>query len=137
MSQVLLWLIVDALTTLNSSFGRFSFTSVSFGLCVSQDRFQQKMNFILEKFPGTVGMADDIAVHGPKEGKHMILTHTTRCRFHRNMDLFSSWTNACLRRQRSHFLESDLIRKGYIFTEKSWNTLRSHRMPKNFNPFLV
>ena len=42
--------------------GRFRFTCLPFGLCVSQDIFQQKMDFILEKCPGTVGIADGIAV---------------------------------------------------------------------------
>ena len=53
--------------TFNSPFGRFRFTRLPYGLCVSQDIFQQKMDFILEKCPGTVGTADDIAVYGPNE----------------------------------------------------------------------
>ena len=58
------------LTTFNSPFGRFRFTRLPFGLCVSQDVFQQKMDFILEKCPGTVGIADDVAVHGSTEQEH-------------------------------------------------------------------
>ena len=58
------------LTTFNSPFGRFRFTRLPFGLCVSQDIFQQKMDFVLEKCPGTVGIADDIAVHGTTEEEH-------------------------------------------------------------------
>ena len=58
------------LTTFNSPFGRFRFTCLPFGLCVSQDIFQQKMYFITEKCPGTVGIADDIAVHGTTEEEH-------------------------------------------------------------------
>ena len=58
------------LTTFNSPFGRFRFTRLSFGLCVSQDVFQQKMDFILEKCGGAVGITDDIAVHGPSEKEH-------------------------------------------------------------------
>ena len=58
------------LTTFNSPFGRFRFTHLPFGLCVSQDIFQQKMDFILEQCPGAVGIADDIAVHGPTEEEH-------------------------------------------------------------------
>ena len=58
------------LTNLNSPFGRFRFTRLPFGLCVSQDVFQQKMDFILEKCHGAVGIADDIAVHGPTEKEH-------------------------------------------------------------------
>ena len=58
------------LTTFNSPFGIFRFTRLPFGLCVSQDVFQQKMDFILEKFAGAVGIPDDIAVHGPTEKEH-------------------------------------------------------------------
>ena len=54
------------LTTFNSLFGRFRFTHLPFGLCVTQDVFQQKMDFILEKCPVAVG----IAVHGPTEKEH-------------------------------------------------------------------
>lgn len=39
-------------------------------MCVSQDVFQQKIDFFLEKCPGTVGIADDVAVHGPTEKEH-------------------------------------------------------------------
>ena len=58
------------LTTFNSPFGRFRFTRLPFRLCVSQDISQQKMDFILEKCPGTVGIADDNAVHGTTEEEH-------------------------------------------------------------------
>ena len=63
------------LTTFNSPFGRFRFTRLPFGLCVSQDIFQQKMDCILEKCPGTVGIADDIAVHGTTEEEHDFNLH--------------------------------------------------------------
>ena len=58
------------LTTFNSPFGRFRFTRLPFGLCVSQDIFQQKMDFILEKWPGTVGIADNIPVNWTTEEEH-------------------------------------------------------------------
>ena len=58
------------LTTFNSPFGRFRFTHLLFGLCVSQDIFQQKVNFILEKCHVTVEIADDGAVYGLTEAEH-------------------------------------------------------------------
>ena len=58
------------LTTFNSPFGRFRCTRLPFGLCVSQDIFQQKMDLILEKCPRTVSIADDIAEHGPTTAGH-------------------------------------------------------------------
>ena len=58
------------LTTFNRPFGRFRFTRLPFGLCVSQDIFQQQMDFILDKCPGTAVIADYIAVHSPTEEEH-------------------------------------------------------------------
>ena len=58
------------LTTFNSPFGRYRFIRLPFGLCVSQDIFQQKMDQILEKCPGTVGIADDVGVYGKTEAEH-------------------------------------------------------------------
>ena len=58
------------LTTFNSPFGRYRFTRLPFGLCVSQDIFQQKMDQILELCPGTVGISDDIGVFGKTEQEH-------------------------------------------------------------------
>ena len=48
------------LTTFNSLFGRFRYLRLPFGLNVSQDILQLKMDMILEKCPGTIGIADDI-----------------------------------------------------------------------------
>ena len=41
-----------------------------FGLVMSQDVFQQKMDQILEQCPGTIGIADDVAVFGQTEEEH-------------------------------------------------------------------
>ena len=58
------------LTTFNRPCGRFRFTRLPFGLSVSQDIFQQQMDFILDKCPGTAVIADYIAVHSPTEEEH-------------------------------------------------------------------
>ncbi|XP_014679079.1 PREDICTED: RNA-directed DNA polymerase homolog [Priapulus caudatus] len=52
------------LTTFNSPFGRYRFRRLPFGLNVSQDVFQKRMDHILEQCPGTTGIADDVAVFG-------------------------------------------------------------------------
>ena len=41
-----------------------------FGLVMAQDVFQQKMEAILESCPGTLGIADDVAVFGRNEAEH-------------------------------------------------------------------
>ena len=52
------------LTAFNSPFGRYRFCRLPFGLKVSQDIFQEKMDMILEQCPGTLGIADYVAVFG-------------------------------------------------------------------------
>ena len=41
-----------------------------FGLVMTQDVFQQKMDAILESCPGTLGIADDVALFGRSEAEH-------------------------------------------------------------------
>ena len=55
------------LTTFRTPFGRYCFQRLPFGLCVSQDIFQQHMDRIIDDLPGCVCIADDIAVVGKTE----------------------------------------------------------------------
>ena len=58
------------LTTFNSPFGRYCFVRMPFGLSMSQDVFQYRMDMILEQCPGTIGIADDVAVFGKDAVEH-------------------------------------------------------------------
>ncbi len=58
------------LTTFNSPFGRFCFTRLPYGLVVSQDVFQRRMDLILEQCPGTIGIANDVTVYGEDDDDH-------------------------------------------------------------------
>ena len=58
------------LTTFNSTFGRYRFERLPFGLNLSQYVFQERMYHILESCPGTMGIADDVAVFGKDEKEH-------------------------------------------------------------------
>ena len=58
------------MTTFNSPFGRFCFRILPFGLNLSQDVFQERMDCILEKCPGTISIADDVGVFGRTEAEH-------------------------------------------------------------------
>ena len=58
------------MTTFHSPYGRYRFLRLPFGLKVSQDIFQEKMDMILEQCPGTLGIADDVAVFGKDEAEH-------------------------------------------------------------------
>ena len=57
-------------TTFNSPFGRFCFTRLPFGLNLSQDVFQERMDNILEHCTGTMSIADDVGVFVKDEAEH-------------------------------------------------------------------
>lgn len=58
------------LTTFRTPFGRYCFMRLPFGLSVSQDIFQARMDSILEKCEGCVGISDDIVIYGSTEIEH-------------------------------------------------------------------
>ena len=58
------------ITTFRTPFGRYCWTRLAFGLRVSQDIFQARMDEILEDLPGVVGITDDVCVHGKYEEEH-------------------------------------------------------------------
>ena len=55
------------LTTFNTPFGHFRFTCLPFGLTVSGDVFQHKLDAIYGDLPLTIGRADDMIVWGEKD----------------------------------------------------------------------
>jgi len=55
------------LTTFRTPFGRYCFTRLPFGLNISQDIFQQRMDEMLE---GCASIANDISVFGKDEEEH-------------------------------------------------------------------
>ena len=58
------------LTTFNSPFGRYHFLWLPFGLVCLEDIFQKKMDQFLKEFPGCIGTANDITIHGCTEAEH-------------------------------------------------------------------
>ena len=58
------------LTTFRTPFGRYCWRRLPFGLCVSQDIFQARMDDILENLTGVISIADDVAVVGRTEEEH-------------------------------------------------------------------
>lgn len=58
------------LTTFNSPFGRYRFLRMPFGLKMSQDVFQSKIDQTFEGCSGVTGIADDIVVSGTTEEEH-------------------------------------------------------------------
>ena len=58
------------ITTFRTPFGRYCWTRLRFGLRVSQDIFQIRMDKLLEDLPGVVGITDDVCVYGKDEEEH-------------------------------------------------------------------
>ena len=58
------------LTTFNSPFGRYRFLRLPFGLNLSQDVFQERMDHIIERCLGTMDIADDVSIFGKDEKEH-------------------------------------------------------------------
>ena len=58
------------ITTFRTPFGMYCYNRLPFGLCVSQDLFQQAMNRILARASACVGIADDVVVYGRDDAEH-------------------------------------------------------------------
>ena len=58
------------LATFNSPFGRYRFKRMPFGLKMSQDSFQTRIDQTFEGCKGVIGIADDIVIHGKSEEEH-------------------------------------------------------------------
>ena len=56
--------------TLNTPFGQYRFKRLPFGINVSQDILQRKLDDIYKKIPNVTGIADDIIVFGSTEEEH-------------------------------------------------------------------
>ena len=58
------------LTTFNSPFGRYCFQRMPFGLVMSQDVFQQRMDMIIGKCTGALVLIDDVIIHRKTKEEH-------------------------------------------------------------------
>ena len=58
------------LCTFNTPFGRYKFNRLPFGVRVSQDVFQKKLDHAYEGIPNVMGIADDIIIAGSTPEEH-------------------------------------------------------------------
>ena len=58
------------LCTFNTPFGRYRFKRLPFGIVLSQDIFQRKLDEVYRGIPNVMGIADDIIVCGLSEQEH-------------------------------------------------------------------
>ena len=65
------------LTTFNTTFGRYRFLRMLFGLRMSQDIFQFKIEETYRDCQGAIGIADDLTVYGKNDKEHDLHLHET------------------------------------------------------------
>ena len=70
------------LTTFNTLWGKYRWLRMPFGLKVSGDIFQERLDTVIRLVPGVLGIADNIVIHGATENTHdgtvLILCETAR-----------------------------------------------------------
>ena len=58
------------LTTFSIPYGKFRWLRLPFGFKIASDVFQERLDQVLKLIPNTVGIADDIIVHGKDKIEH-------------------------------------------------------------------
>ena len=70
------------LTTFNTLWGKYRWLRMPFGLKVSGDVFQERLDRVIRLVPGVLGITDDIVIHGATENTHdgtvLVLCETAR-----------------------------------------------------------
>ena len=70
------------LTTINTPWGKYRWLRMPFGLKVSGDVFQERLDRVIRLVPGELRIADDIVIHGATENTHdgtvLVLCKTAR-----------------------------------------------------------
>ena len=70
------------LTTFNTPWGKYRWLRMPFGLKVSGDVFQERLDRVLRLVPGVLGIVDNIVIHGATENTHnatvLVLCKTAR-----------------------------------------------------------
>ena len=80
--HVLLDFRSSLLTIFNTPWGKYRWLRMPFGLKVSGDVYQERLDRVLRLVPGVLGIADDIVIHDERENTHdgtvLILCETAR-----------------------------------------------------------
>ena len=84
------------LTTFNTPFGRYRYLRMPFGLKMSQDFFQYKIDETYGPCEGTIGISDDITVYGRGDKNHDFHLHGTMERT-RQANLCLNYEKVCVK----------------------------------------
>ena len=123
------------LCTFNTPFGRYRFKRLPFGIVVSQDIFQRKLDDIYKKIPNVTGIADDIMVFGSTEEEHdqafVNMLEATRAN---NVSLNSEKLQ--FKQQRVNFFGHTLTQDGLLPAADKLEALKNISAPSNTKELL-
>lgn len=123
------------LCTFNTPFGRYRFKRLPFGIVVSQDIFQRKLDDIYMNMPNITGIADDIIVFGSTEDEHdqafVNMLETTRAN---NVSLNSAKLQ--FKQQSVNFFGHTLTEDGICPAADKLEALKSISAPTNAKELL-
>ena len=118
------------LTTFNTPWGKYRWLRLPFGLKVSGDVFQERIDRVLKSVPNSVGIVDDILCHGNEETTHdaAVITLLERVRasnltFNANKFVFKSQDRA--------FFGGNLTPAGYRMDPKKVQAITEMKPPEN------
>ena len=121
--------------TFNTPFGRYRFKRLPFGINVSQDIFQRKLDEIHKKIPNVTGIADDIIVFGSTEEEHdqafVNMLEATRAN---NVSLNSEKLQ--FKQQSVNFFGHTLTQDGILPAADKLEALRNISAPSNTKELL-
>ena len=118
------------LCTFNTPFGRFRPKRLPFGVKVSQDIFQRKLDEILRDIPNVAGIADDILVFGSSDIEHdqSFINMLETCRKN-NVGLNSEKLQ--FKQEKINFYGHTLTQKGIQPAEDKLQAIKNIKVPAN------
>ena len=124
------------LTTFNTPFGRFKFNRMPFGLLMSQDVFQPKLDATYQGIPNVTGIADDIIVAGktPEEHDTAMIRLLDACRAN-NIGLNSDKLQ--FKQHKVDFYGHTITDKGVQPSEDKLKAIRAIKSPENLKELLT
>ena len=98
------------LTTFLTSFGRYCFKRLHFGLKSAPERFQRRMQTVLEGLEGTICVMDDILIHGKTQEEHDKRLYAILKQLLRANTILNPEKCDCFRNQNSNFQAKRSVR---------------------------